>query len=338
MIDALMMSFRFPRISVSRFCTAAALCLLANLALGQDFAPPASSFSNPNNKPPLTPASSPRGTLAQVSDAYVDVLDCAVHLIDDIDVPAREAGLLIEVNADEGQVVKQGELLARIDDQLAKRQLDEAQLKLSIATKKAEDTTDIDAADKKQKLLNVMYERKARLLKDSSVSQEDVETARFQKETAFFEFLKAKRDKDLAVEESKTEEVKLNAAKDSIVRHQLISPIDGHVFQVFKESGEWVAAGETVMRVARMNKLKATGLVDATRYSAQDIANRNVVITVRLPREQTIELPGKIVYIDFERKEAGVKFQVWAEIENKQENGQWLLNPDDYVSMRILLK
>jgi hypothetical protein len=44
------------------------------------------------------------------------------------------------------------------------------------------------------------------------------------------------------------------------------------------------------------------------------------------------------VYIDYERKEAGQKFQVWAEIDNKQENGQWILNPDDYVSMRILLK
>lgn len=272
------------------------------------------------------------------SDDYVDLFDCAVHLIDDIDVPAREAGLLIGVNAVDGQVVKQGDLLAQIDDQLAKRQLEEANLKLNIATKKAEDTTEVEAADKKQKLLTVMYDRKVKLANQSSASQEDVETARFQKETAFFEFLKAKRDKDLAAEEAKTEEVKVNAAKDSIARHQLASPIEGHVFQTFKEPGEWVAAGDTVMRVARMNKLKATGLVDATRFSAQEIANRNVVITVRLARGQTAELPGKIVYIDFERKESGQKFQVWAEIDNKQENGQWLLNPDDYVSMRILLK
>jgi CRISPR/Cas system CMR-associated protein Cmr3 (group 5 of RAMP superfamily) len=106
---------------------------------------------------------------------------------------------------------------------------------------------------------------------------------------------------------------------------------------VFKEPGEWVAAGDTVLRVARMNKLKATGLVDATLYSAQQIANRNVVITIQLAREQTTQLPGKIVYIDYERKEGGKKFQVWAEIDNQQVDGQWVLNPDDYVSMRILL-
>lgn len=337
MVDALMKSLCFPRLSLPCGCIIA--CLFATAIHGQAFSPPTNSPTTAApTKPLFSPASTNGAATAQGQDAYVDLQDCAVHLIDDIDVPAREAGLLIGVNAVEGQVVKQGELLAQIDDQLAKRQLEEAQLKLSIATKKAEDTTDIDAADKKQKLLNIMYERKVKLLKDSSASQEDVETARYQKETAFFEYLKAKRDKDLAFEESKTEEVKLNAAKDSIVRHQLISPIDGHVFQVFKEAGEWVASGDTVMRVARMNKLKATGLVDATRYSAQEIANRNVVITVRLPREQTVELPGKIVYIDYERKEAGQKFQVWAEIDNKQENGQWILNPDDYVSMRILLK
>jgi multidrug efflux pump subunit AcrA (membrane-fusion protein) len=237
----------------------------------------------------------------------------------------------------EGQVVKQGELLAQIDDQLAQRQLEEAKLKQNIATEKAEDNTDVEAADKKQKLLAVMYDRKAKLLRDSSASQEDVETARFQKETSFFEYLKAQRDKKLAAEEAKAEGVKVNAANDSIARHQLVCPIDGHVFQVFKEPGEWVAAGDTVLRVARMNKLKATGLVDATLYSAQQIANRNVVITIQLAREQTTQLPGKIVYIDYERKEGGKKFQVWAEIDNQQVDGQWVLNPDDYVSMRILL-
>jgi len=336
MVDATMKSCFFPRLSLP--CSGILACLFATLLQAQALSPPSTSPATAQPRPLFNPASTTTGTESLTQDASVELQDCAVHLIDDIDVPAREAGLLIGVNAVEGQVVKQGELLAQIDDQLAKRQLEEAQLKLSIATKKAEDTTDIDAADKKQKLLDVMYQRKLKLLKDSSASQEDVETARYQKETSFSEYLKAKRDKDLALEESKTEEVKLNAAKDSIVRHQLISPIDGHVFQVFKEAGEWVAAGDTVMRVARMNKLKATGLVDATRYSAQEIANRNVVITVRLPREQTVELPGKIVYIDYERKEAGQKFQVWAEIDNKQENGQWLLNPDDYVSMRILLK
>jgi multidrug efflux pump subunit AcrA (membrane-fusion protein) len=317
---------------------------LATACLANSFLPAqdaGSSFALPGRVPgqpakvQLAEPSRPIGLAT--AENHVDLQDCAVHLIDDIDVPARESGLLRGVNVVEGQVVKQGELLAQIDDQLAQRQLEEAKLKQNIATEKAEDNTDVEAADKKQKLLAVMYDRKAKLLRDSSASQEDVETARFQKETSFFEYLKAQRDKKLAAEEAKAEGVKVNAANDSIARHQLVCPIDGHVFQVFKEPGEWVAAGDTVLRVARMNKLKATGLVDATLYSAQQIANRNVVITIQLAREQTTQLPGKIVYIDYERKEGGKKFQVWAEIDNQQVDGQWVLNPDDYVSMRILL-
>ena len=53
-------------------------------------------------------------TLPGLRVARLDL--CQVNLIDDIDVPAPEAGLLIAIEAEEGTAVEDGKLLARIDD------------------------------------------------------------------------------------------------------------------------------------------------------------------------------------------------------------------------------
>ena len=81
-----------------------------------------------------------------VSAESVTKSDCLISLIDEAQVPAQEQGLLTEVLAQDGQQVEAGQVIARIDDVLAKLQLDVAQRELEVAQKRAEDQVSVEYA------------------------------------------------------------------------------------------------------------------------------------------------------------------------------------------------
>ena len=66
---------------------------------------------------------------------------CIVSLIDDVEVPAQEAGQLTQVEAREGLPVDEGKLLASIDDKLAQNQKRIAEFEQKAAAEEA--TNDI---------------------------------------------------------------------------------------------------------------------------------------------------------------------------------------------------
>ena len=93
---------------------AALLVLTAALAMGQTFSvgpPPAADTI------PLT--------------------SCLVTLIDEVEVPAEEQGVLKEIPVKEGDKIKEGELMAQIDDKQAQAMAVVAQCKLDVAKEEA---------------------------------------------------------------------------------------------------------------------------------------------------------------------------------------------------------
>src|SRR5436190_1687903 len=70
-------------------------------------------------------------------DSAIEVQSVALRLLEEAEVSAREAGVITSVAVREGQRVKRGELLAQIDDQVAKLVADATKAKYDIARAKA---------------------------------------------------------------------------------------------------------------------------------------------------------------------------------------------------------
>ena len=60
------------------------------------------------------------GDAATTAPGPVVVESVVLRLLEEAEVPAQEGGVVLEVPAREGQRVKQGELLAQIDDEVAR--------------------------------------------------------------------------------------------------------------------------------------------------------------------------------------------------------------------------
>src|SRR4051794_11736033 len=100
---------------------AACLCVLSIFALSAALAIAA------EHPTPATPAG------AEPQKSGIDVQSVVLRLLEEAEVPAQEAGVIMNVAVREGQRVKQGELLAQIDDQVARLAADASKAKYDIA-------------------------------------------------------------------------------------------------------------------------------------------------------------------------------------------------------------
>ncbi len=86
-----------------------------------------------------------------------------------------------------------------------------------------------------------------------------------------------------------------------------------------------------------MDRLRVEGFLDGARYNPADVARRPARVTFTLAGGRRVELPGQIVFVNPE-VQAGNKHRVRALVQNRQEQGEWLLRPGMNVEMSIAVQ
>ena len=243
--------------------------------------------------------------------------DCLVYFIEDIQVPALEAGSLVQIDVGEGDVVEKGQLLARLDDSQPELQKLAAELERDAAIAKASDDIDIRFAEatlaysiaELQRLLAI--ERKGA----GSISVQDIEKAKLARQRDELQIEKNKLDAKVAQMAAEKHQADVQAAELAVSRRQIVSPIGGEVATVYHEQAEWVNAGEPVLQVVRMDRLRVEGFVGTSELNVAEIAGKEVLVEVELARGQRQRFAGRVTYIS-PVVTAGGKYRVRAEVEN----------------------
>jgi macrolide-specific efflux system membrane fusion protein len=272
------------------------------------------------------------GNAAPTTDG-IHVDSVVVTLIEQVEVSAREAGPLVSVDVKEGQLVTEGTLLARLDDTEATLARNKAQLELDIAKKQA--TSDVKTRYAK-KSLEVATAEEQRGLESvgkfsKSVSQSELDQLRLTKERAALELEQAKEDQQIAALTAKLKENEVATATFNIERRRVLSPLSGVVVQVKRHKGEWVQLGDSIIRILRIDRLRAEAFLNAHEVGG-DLVGRPVRLSVDLPGASHTEFRGKVVFVSPEVNPVNGQFRVWAEVENRDQ----LLRPGLQGSMVIL--
>lgn len=272
-----------------------------------------------------------------VGNGHVDLSPCFTMLIADVEVPAQESGPLIAVGVKEGQMVQQGQELARIDDSLAILRLDTARTKLETASDKANNDLDIRAAQNALQLAERERKTNYGIYSKGALPKQDYDRSVLQSKQAALQVEQARRDMESATKEAQVESYNVRAQTDSIQRHLITAPLQGNVMQLHKEKGEWVNAGDNVMRIARLDQLYVSGLLDSSLFDPHEVEGQRVTVAVQMARGQVVEFQGRITFVALE-KNSSKFYSVRAEVENRAENNRWLLLANEEVSMRIHLE
>ncbi len=209
-----------------------------------------------------------------------------------VEVPAAVKGILAEVNVKEGQAIKKGDVLVRLDDALQKQ-------KVEFERVSAEGTAEIQYA-----VNQVSFAQDARKQFENVGSGTE------------------KQEKELAVKQA---QLSLEAAKDkqaqakaryeeeriTLEHMTLRSPIDGSVLRVKKHVGEETDEGPVVV-VVQTSKLIAIF------YPGKEMFGK-VAVGDKVPLDfEGVKREGVVVTVDPVMDPVSQRFRVKLEVENSR--------------------
>jgi RND family efflux transporter MFP subunit len=247
----------------------------------------------------------------------VQVSSVLIKLMEQVEVPAREAGVLTEIHAREGDMVVVGARLAQVEDGDARLEKRRAELELAAARKQADNDVKVRYA---MKSLEVSESELRRAVDSSkrlaqSVSQSELDQLKLEVQRNTLEIEEARRELDVAKTACELRENDVAIADFAVAQRRIASPLAGFVAELLRQPGEWVQPGQPILRLLRLDRLRAEGLVGA-QAASEDLNGRGVRLTVELDESGPKQFAGKIVFVSPEIDPVNGQVRVWAEIEN----------------------
>jgi len=287
-------------------------------------------------------AAQPAAAGRAADPAVLELPTCLVSLIDQVSLPAQEAGVLQEVVAKEGLRFKSGEVLGKVDETETLLRQKAAQFKLDVANEKATNDAEVKVARAIVELAKAEYEESVAINKDSggsAIPPTQLRRQRVQWEKAALDCVAADMNFKVAGLERNVSEAELEAVDNELERRTLRAPFDGVVVEIYRRQSEWVQPGEPVLRFVRMDRLRVEGFVSAKEIAPGQVEGAAVEITVTLPGEAPEKMTGQISYVSPEVG-SNREYRIWAEVDNPPGRGgyPWLLRPGTTAAMAIRLK
>lgn len=237
-------------------------------------------------------------------------------------VSFKVPGRIVELPIEEGQFVKQGDTLARLDDDDYRQQVSvdeatvrarEAELDLALAGSRIQEIQEakqtlVDAHADLQLKQQELRRRRA-LLAEQGVSQEDIDTASAEVKRARATYERVKQHRDQIVEGTRKEQIVVNRANLQLAREMLEmsrvklgytvlkAPITGVVLVRQAELGEVVVPGTPVMTIADLDHLWLRGYLSETDLGRIRWGQPATVHTDTFPHTT---YPGRVSFISSE--------------------------------------
>lgn len=213
----------------------------------------------------------------------------------EVSLAASEPGIVDAVNVRDGQLVKKGQVLAKLDT-------DALEATLELAKEKAQSRGRLEAAAAELKLRKQRLEKLSRLKQTGNAMASEWERAETDVAIAQATYVSA-------LEDQKLYQLEIKRIQIQIQRRHIISPFDGAVTKVHKEVGESVPLhSPEVITVVQLNPLRVTFPV------SQALAGKmkpGETVRISLPDSgQTLEASVDIVSPVIDPKSSTVDVQI----------------------------
>ncbi|TWT30242.1 HlyD family secretion protein [Posidoniimonas corsicana] len=277
---------------------------------------------------------------ARANNNAVVLNNCGVKLIDPVELPAPEAGVLIFQGVREGTRVKSEDVIAKIDTRMQEMDKKVATYKYHAAVKKANDDIEIRYAEKAKEVAVAELEEVegVREKYEKAISDPQYRKAKLEAERSVLAIDKAANDRKLALLEAYVARGEVESAELMIERRTVRAPFDGEITKVYRHQQEWVNPGDPIARLIRMDTLEVSGEVSLNDYSPAEIKGCEVTVTAPSTHGE-VKAVGRIVSYDpnLHLGANGQHFTVRAEIANRSKNGEWVMLPNMTATMTIHL-
>jgi multidrug efflux pump subunit AcrA (membrane-fusion protein) len=294
-------------------------------------------------QPPRFNAAPNQTTPTAVRGNELNLLDSfRIECLKKIEVAAQADGLIEQMDAEEGSLIPKDQLLFRIDNRVAKAQVDVAKKKHESAVKQAEQDADLRFAEKSHKLAKSEFEKELQVFQGRATSESSVLKKRLEAEKAelSIEVAKVKRETDALA--AGVAEAELNAAMVQLGLYDIVAPWDAFVNERMKDQGAWIKAGEPILKIVQMSEMRVVGFVKLKDLLDRGLGIGNlegariqVTVDITPTQQHTVESVISFVSADVDNTSS---VRVAARIRNERIGNNWLLRDGVPARVKIIVE
>src|SRR5262245_40050334 len=250
----------------------------------------------------------------------IEIPSAVIKISEEISVPARDAGVLAAIDVKEGQLVEEGDTVVRLLDTDVRLAVDRARLESEIALRKFNNDVDIRYARKSTEVARAELARSLDTNEKypKTVSNSELDRQRLLVEQGELQIRKAEHDQEVAGLTREIRENEHQTMRDQLIRRTIAAPLRGMVVEILRRRGEWVQPGDAVVRIVRLDRLRAEGFLPA-QHARLDLVGSKVRLKLAASADKTAkpqEFPGRIVFVSPDLDPLNSQVRVWAEVEN----------------------
>lgn len=254
----------------------------------------------------------------EVRDGRCLIPKVQITTLEEVQIPAQEAGVVSMLEAREGMFVDAGQEIGRLDESQARLLHKQASREYAAARRQAENDINVQYAAKARDVSRSEFANAedANQRVGGTITSSEMRRLKLAVDKAELQVEQAREDKLLAEATMGVKEVAIEMAEKKLERHILRAPLRGVVVEVFKRRGEWVDPGQPVVRVLRTDWLRAQGFLNVRDFGPE-LLGMPVSVVVDFPGGRREEFRGKIRFVSPEVEPVSGDFRFWAEVENR---------------------
>jgi RND family efflux transporter MFP subunit len=275
--------------------------------------------------------STPSAAVAQGN--AITGITAAIKCIHDVKLAAQADGLLQELLAEEGATVEKGQVILTIDERTARAELAVAEKEAAAAAAQAGQDANLRFSRKVSEVSDAEYEETKDLFERRSASRQETRRKLLEAEKARLGIEVADVDhaKDILAAEVAKE--KVSAARVQLELRRVTAPYDGIIVERLRDQGEWVKAGEPILRLVHLKEMRVESRVPVRGSSVAHLQNAPCRLHVKINGEDVqfdtkVEFVSPVIELNTCR--------VWARVPNTMVGGAWLLRDGMEATIDIL--
>lgn len=278
--------------------------------------------AQPNREPPAAGAAPPGDSQIKVPRGYVVPGTPTVQFISEPVLSFQDNGLITKIPK-EGDMVTKGDVIATLDETETMLRIEVARAQVAVAHKEATNQVKVKYAERSAEASKADYasgldaNRRAR----NVVPEMELRRRELEWDAAKLSIENAKYELEVAGLSEIVKMAELKATQETRKRMIMTSPISGIVFKREAHEGQFVRAGDPVIQVAQLDRLRVEALIPAEDMMPDAVRGHRVTLEINVGMDPaTNRARWEPFQSTIERTDAAVNikglYRVWAEFDN----------------------
>jgi RND family efflux transporter MFP subunit len=203
--------------------------------------------------------------------------------VHDVKLSLPVGGIIAKTQIKEGESVKKGDELLRLDDRLHNHEVNRRSVILK-------DNSKLNTSLHNKEILKSLLDNTNKLyVLNRSISEEELKKLTMQ-------YTSLAGDASTLAADKKREEIEYNMAKEELEQRILRSPINGIITDVDAEVGEWAEPGKMVIRVVDTSKIFLEVNIDLAELHKQNL-QQNSKVDIEFNDGIALKGQGTVIFV-----------------------------------------